>query len=149
MDRVDRLPLDAHVLQIEVDAAAVSAQELERAVELDGLARDLPSRVREGEVETDVELDEVGAGRDSRLERRERVLRRDRGRAAMADHERPPAVAATQVHRAYPVRLTTIAQSSVSSPPPNERHSSSTPSASSCAPRFDRAASAASRRSIP
>ena len=42
----------------------------------------------------DVELDEVDAGGDRGLERRERVLGRDRRRAAMADHERPAAASA-------------------------------------------------------
>ena len=51
----------------------------------------------EQEAGPDVELDRVGAGLDRRRERLDAVLRRDRRRAAMADHERP-AVAPADDH---------------------------------------------------
>ena len=95
------------------------AQELERVVEHDRVRRHLALRVRESEVAADVELDEVDAGGDGRLERAQRVRGRDRRRAAVTDDERPVAVAAAEVDAAHAVRFTTtIAQSSASSPPP-------------------------------
>src|SRR5581483_6266467 len=111
----------------------------------DRLERPLLHGVRDDQTRPDVELDEVAAEVDSGGESLERVLGRERGRTAVADHERRPPVAA-QVH----ARLTTTtAQSSASSPPPNARQSARTACASSCAVSATRAASSASRRSTP
>ena len=108
-------------------------------------------RVREderavGEVE-DVELQHVAAELHRELERLQRVLRRQRGSAAVTDAGEP-AFRATQLDQA--VRLTTTtAQSSASSPRANARQSSSTTCASSFADRSRRSDSTRSRRSTP
>ena len=68
-----------------------AGEERERVVERQLLPRQLVQRVPEAKPRCDVELDDVRAGGDRRFERREGVLRRDRGRAAVADHERPAA----------------------------------------------------------
>ena len=62
-----------------------------------------------------VELDEIAAELEREAQRLDRVLRRERGRAAMTDPQHP-AVAPVEVD--HPRFLsTTIAQSSASSPP--------------------------------
>ena len=63
-------------------------------------------------------------------QRRERVLGRDRRRAAVADRRAAARPRAPEVHV---VLITTIAQSSPSSPPAKARHAATTASAISCA----------------
>ncbi len=112
-DRVDHLLLVAGALDVEVHADVVRRQERERLVQRQRALGHLAVRVCEPQVGADVELDEVRAGSDGRLQRRERVLGRDRGRAAMADDDRR-AVATPEIHVFL---ITTIAQSSPRSPP--------------------------------
>ena len=120
-------------------------EELQRRIERHLLLRDLVGGVREPQVGPDVELDEVGAGIDRRLQRRKRVLGCDRRRATVTDHERWPFGPAKH-HRRL---ITTIAQSSARFCPANARHAATTASAIACAGSPACATSALSRRSTP
>ena len=93
-----------------------------------------------------VELEHVAPELDRELERRERVLGRERGRTAMADARE----LARRPAKLDQVRFTTTtAQSSASSPRANARQSSSTHCASSLAGRSRRSPSSRSRRASP
>ena len=119
-------------LQVEVDAHARRAQQLEHVVEGRQSVCRGGAVVRDDErlaERVDVELDQVAAELDREPDRLERVLGSERGRAAMADPQRP-AVAPRELDH---VRLrTTTAQSSASSPP-KARQSSTSATASSSA----------------
>ena len=77
-----------------MDADLVLGEERERLVEREAVLRHLAPRVCELQVGPDVELDEVRASVDRDLQRRERVLGRDRRRPTMADDDRRPVAAA-------------------------------------------------------
>ncbi len=132
-------------LRIDVGSDACRREERESVVQRELIRRPLAGRVCEAKVGTDVELDQIGARGDGGLERRERVLRRPRRGTTMADDERR-STGAPQDHGR---RITTIAQSSASSPPENARQSATRASASSWAPRLAAEASTRSRRSTP
>src|SRR6266516_1681135 len=171
-NRVDELPLVPERLHVELEADVAPGDEFERLLERRQLGRDLPQlgqralahaagrravadlhevvRVREderpiGEIE-DVDLDEVDAVVDRGLERAERVLGRERGRAPVADLDDRP-LASKQVHQA--LLITTTAASSLSSPPAKLRQSATTARASSLAESSPRLEMSASSRSVP
>ncbi len=71
-----------------MDADRVRGEEGERGLERERRLAALLPRVSEQQLLADVDLDEVGAGRDRGREPLEAVGRRVRGCAAMPDHER-------------------------------------------------------------
>ena len=175
VQRVHDPPLDPTPLQVELQAGSrqplgakgerlverrevrcKSPQTIERAPPNPAAARTVADltevvRVREHErpvheVEN-VELEHVAAELDRKLESAQRVLRRERRRAAVTD-TREVAVLPPELDQA--VRLTTTtAQSSASSPRANDRQSSSTTRARAPGDSFRCSDSARSRRSRP
>ena len=150
-ERVHDRPLEPGALDVDVDGDRVRRELRQALVERRGDLRGLARRVREHELAAgqreDVELDHVDGVLERRPQRVERVLRRQRGRAAVADPERP--VGAAQVEQRYSVlRIATTATSSVSSPP-KARQSSTTLRTSVSASRPRQRASTASSRSVP
>ena len=144
--RVQHSVLVSGRLHVEVQPDVVAAEELEGVVEGELVLGELLERMAEAKAGRDVELDDVDPGGDRRLQRSERVLRRERCRPAVPDHERPAGLGSEEVHVR---RSTTIAQSSGRSPPPNSRQAASTASATSCAGRAAFADSTSSSRSSP
>ena len=100
--RVRDRGLDAALLQVDVRAGRRRRDERERVLERRPAAQSLMRGVREHEHAVDredVELDGVGVVRERGLDRLERVLRRERGGAAMSDPQ-DGSVAAKEPHGA-------------------------------------------------
>src|SRR5205823_3735166 len=147
--RRDDALLDAAQLHVELDREPEPRDEGEPVVERRRVGRQLRP-VREHEraviIPQHVELDRVEPVLPSDLDRCERVLARERGRAAVADaHD--AALPAVKIHHCR--RMTTTARSSASSPPAYSRQSSATASASARGASSRRSESSLSSRSTP
>src|SRR6185437_1409398 len=140
--------LGARRFEVEMDPRLRTGQVAEDGVErrqLAGLERLVVCDHERAVDLVDVELDEVATELDRERDRLERVLRRERRRAAMADPQHA-AVAPREVDH---TRLTTTTAQSSASSPANARQSSTSASASCFAGSPACAASDASSRFSP
>lgn len=89
VDRAHHPGFDPRLLEVDVEPDRLLGEQFERVLEPRGRRRRPLAGVAEDEAGADVELDQIGPDVHRGPQTLERVGRRHRGSAAMADHEYP------------------------------------------------------------